>query len=900
MIKEVLKTLIISPNDLLIARLEEGLRMALKPQAEASEELDPSTQVNFAPNGIPGPHSNTQDFADYPNHASRSEAPGDNELLTFGYAEDLVLAIPMIETFRPELVVIDIALIDVHQSSDAFAILSEDLLRRGIPLIGVSDHSSIEGVGTSGRLGLGTDGLMMGVIDISESCRDSFLNIISLGISHRRACQNLTEQYTSEQLLRALAERFIGLPCSDLEHSVHSSLEEIGGFLGAEGAFLIMLSPDKDTVSSKRVWGHPNSAISEDWLSQIPHETLLWLIRELLARKTVLFPNVAAMPPEAIAERKNLMHPGLGALACAALEMHGETIGVLGVLASVPRYDWNKQAASVLQNSSGLLGKILSHQRSDEALLNKVSALEEVVNRSDARYSSIFESLAEGLIMADGEGILTYCNRRFCEITGYPRDEIIGRRVYDVFFGKSKGDMSEVTAQMHKRYQARKRGISEEYELEITRKDGEVRWVQVRAAPLRDYTGNIVGSIGMNTDITEQKHLEEQLRWSQKMEAVGRLAGGIAHDFNNLLTVMNGYSKLLLKRIPEDDPNRRQIDAIREASEAAGTLTQQLLTVSRRQITQPKVLDLNEVVLHMTGILKSLIGEGITLTTELREGLSPVRIDPGQLQQVIMNLAVNARDAMPDGGTLSIATRDYTVGENGCHIRPALDPGEYIVVTVSDTGRGMDAHVQAHLFEPFFSTKRAGTGLGLSTTYGIVKQHGGNISVDSEEGVGSTFTAYFKKSDLDVLVLDTVREGGVWNSRGCETILLVEDEEAVRELVCEILERSGYTVVQAPHGGAALEILASEENKFDFLLTDIVMPHVGGFEVAEKVMSTRPGMKLMMMSGCINDESISEKITTLGIPFISKPFSPESLTQRVREVLDGGAPLSVAAPSRAA
>lgn len=898
MTKEVLRTLIISPNDLLVTRLEEGLAAAVNLRSDSNDSAVTSNQSRFVSNGSTSKDSRiaVKDSLQGDSHGAISS----DELLTFGFAEDLVLAIPMVSTFEPELVVIDIALIDVHQSSDAFAILSEDLLRRGIPLIGVSDHSSLEGVGASSRLGLGTDGMMIGVIDISDSSRDGFLNILSLGITHRRACRNLTGQYACEKLLRGLAERFIGLPCSDLDHSVHTSLEEIGGFLGAEGAFLIMLSPDKSAVSSKRVWGHPNSVISEDWLSQIPHETLLWLIRELLARKTVLFPNVAAMPPEAIAERKNLMHPGLGALACAALDMHGETIGVMGVLASTPRYDWNKQAGSVLQSASSLLGKILSHQRTDEALLNKVSALEDVVNRSDARYSSIFESLAEGLIMADGEGILTYCNRRFCEITGYPKDEIIGRRVYDVFFGNAKGDMTEVTAQMHKRYQARKRGISEEYVLEITRKDGEVRWIQVRAAPLRDYTGNIVGSIGMNTDITEQKHLEEQLRWSQKMEAVGRLAGGIAHDFNNLLTVMNGYSKLILKRIPEDDPNRRQIDAIREASEAAGTLTQQLLTVSRRQITQPKVLDLNEVVVHMTGILKSLIGDGITLSTDLTEGLSPVRIDPGQLQQVIMNLAVNARDAMPDGGTLSIATYDYVVRENGTHVRPALDPGEYVVVKVADTGRGMDEHVQAHLFEPFFSTKRSGTGLGLSTIYGIVKQHGGNISVDSELGGGSTFTTYFKKSEVDVLVLDTVREIGVWNSRGSETILLVEDEEAVRDLVCEILERSGYEVIQASHGGEALEIIAQGETKFDFLLTDIVMPHVGGFEVAEKVMSSRPGVRLMMMSGCINDESISEKITTLDIPFISKPFSPESLTQRVREILDIGAEPRVSVPSRAA
>src|SRR6266571_3896225 len=382
---------------------------------------------------------------------------------------------------------------------------------------------------------------------------------------------------------------------------------------------------------------------------------------------------------------------------------------------------------------------------------------------------------------------------------------------------------------------------------------------------------------------------EEQLRQSQKVEAIGRLAGGIAHDFNNLLTIINGYTELLLARIPGEDRMSKDINEIRKAGQRAASLTRQLLAFSRKQILEPKVLDLNTIVVDMEKMLRRVIGEDVKLTIAPAPDLHRTRADPGQIEQVIMNLAVNARDAMPQGGQLTLETLNVDLDEAyaGRHI--GVRPGAYVMLAVSDTGCGMDRESMAHIFEPFYTTKGPGkgTGLGLSTVYGIVKQSGGNVWAYSEPGHGTTFKIYLPQAEgvVDRLTRDGRRPE---IPRGSETILLVEDQKELRDLVRQMLEMNGYSVVAASEGLEALEICKQHTGAIHLMLSDVVMPQMGGRELAQRLATLPPDMKVLYMSGYTSNAIVHHGILDPGTAFLQKPFTPDGLAHKVREVLDEG------------
>ncbi len=401
-----------------------------------------------------------------------------------------------------------------------------------------------------------------------------------------------------------------------------------------------------------------------------------------------------------------------------------------------------------------------------------------------------------------------------------------------------------------------------------------------------------IGQFGERTRAEEAlRRTEAQLRQAQKMEAVGRLAGGVAHDFNNLLTVIRGYSELIMHRLVPGDPSLPDIGEVKKAADRAAGLTSQLLAFSRRQFVSPKIVDVNAIVLNMDGMLRRLIGEDlIELYTDLDPQVWPMRADAGQIEQVIMNLAVNARDAMPTGGRLTIETRNVTIGPEGRQGTVVLEEGSYIMLAVRDSGQGMSEEVQAHLFEPFFTTKETGkgTGLGLSTVYGIVKQSGGVIGFESQLGQGTTAKIFFPKAEP---VEQTVSDTGALadQARGRETILLVEDDPAVRGLVDEALRLKGYQVLIARHGIEALLAGAKHLGPIHLLLTDVVMPQMSGPEVAEQLTIARPAMKVLYMSGYPDHPVFSKGGVKEGTVFLQKPFTTDVLTQKVREVLDGAA-----------
>src|SRR5438067_7951396 len=400
----------------------------------------------------------------------------------------------------------------------------------------------------------------------------------------------------------------------------------------------------------------------------------------------------------------------------------------------------------------------------------------------------------------------------------------------------------------------------------------------------------------VRTDVGKRVSLEDQLRQSQKLEAIGRLAGGIAHDFNNILTAIMGYSALLQSALDKGDPKQQEVEEIKKAVRRASSLIQQLLAFSRRQVLQLRVMDLNAVLKNIQQLLQRLIGEDTELILLLTPELGHVKADPGQIEQVLMNLALNARDAMPKGGKVTIRTANVMIDETFARRHLIAHPGRYIMLSVTDTGTGMDEETQAHIFEPFFTTKEQGkgTGLGLATVYGIVKQSGGSIFVYSEPGKGATCQIYLPRVEEAVTVIDSVN-ATIEPPQGSETILLVEDEEPVRELVRKVLERNGYRILEARHGDEAIKICAQHNGgEISLLVTDVVMPRMSGREVAERLQASHPKMKVLYLSGYTDDAVVRHGVLQSMTAFLQKPFTPDALAHKVREVLDSKRDFSAA------
>ena len=559
---------------------------------------------------------------------------------------------------------------------------------------------------------------------------------------------------------------------------------------------------------------------------------------------------------------------GVGSLMVLPLTVEGRIIGLLVLLASEVEHFFESHLS---------LGWTVADQIA--GALNRVQ-----LQKQRTQLSAVIEQTAESVVITDAGNNILYVNPAFEKVTGYSRADIIGQTAGILKSGKHSVDFYRTL------WQTISTGHVWRGRFVNRKKDGSLFTEDATITPIRDEQGAIVSYVAVKRDVTRELELEEQYRQSQKMEAIGSLAGGIAHDFNNILTGLNGFVELLQMQLLPNSPHQELVTKILRSGQRATELVRQLLAFSRKQVIEPKVLDLNSIVSDLERMVLHFIGEHIQLTTNLSPQLWPIKADLTQLEQIMLNLAINARDAMPGGGQLRFETANVTLADDDISPQLELQAGDYVRLTVSDTGIGMSAEVKAHIFEPFFTTKELGqgTGLGLATVYGIVRQSRGFIWVDSEPGQGTTFEIYLPRVAEAVKPQPRPEPMSALH-RGSETILLVEDEPHVRELVAEVLSRQGYQVIVAADGTEALGLVQEFNGQFDLLVTDVIMPQLNGPELVGRLKETLPDLKILYVSGYTDEMIAYHGVLGPDVALLSKPFSPMLLTQKVRQVLETSA-----------
>lgn len=594
--------------------------------------------------------------------------------------------------------------------------------------------------------------------------------------------------------------------------------------------------------------------------------------RQALTEQLILAVSDVTTDPRTAEFLRDNHAAGITSTLDVAVWLQEKLAGVVFIEHIGPRRQWRLEEEAFASSIADLVSLALStyQQKQTECALRK----------SEERYRELFENANDIIYTLDLERRFTSINRRAEELTGYTCAEAIGR-TYDAIL------TPEARRSLGAPLLTKLRGeATTVYETEIFCKDGRRLALEINSRLIYE-GGKPVGVQGIARDISERQHLKEQLRQSQKLETIGQLADVVAHDFNNLLTAILGYSQLLLRRLDPNSPLRREVQEIEKAGQRAAALTNQLLAFSRRQVFQPHLLNLNTVIIDLERLLQRVIGEDIALTTQLDPNLGLICSDPSHLEQVIMNLVVNSRDAMPKGGNLTLETVNVHLDPTMISCHPEAKAGDYILLAVRDTGVGMDKQIQSRIFEPFFTTKEPGkgTGLGLSTVYGIVKQSDGWVDVQSEPGCGAQFRIYLPRV-YEAASPAQPQPPQVYEFSGSETVLLIEDDVAVRELVHRMLQLNGYTVLAASDAKQALAICQEYPGPIALMLTDVVMPQINGPELAQQVRLVRPAIKILYMSG-YGDGRLAPTLGPDGrAPLVEKPFTPDVLMRRLRELLD--------------
>ncbi|MBI4473530.1 MAG: PAS domain S-box protein [Acidobacteria bacterium] len=670
-------------------------------------------------------------------------------------------------------------------------------------------------------------------------------------------------------------ERISNARSGDTEQDVEDIVEALQEGLPQPGEEL-----RKTFAAVRKIWtemspaiytvGNKNSARSE---SSAAYELLNRKFPEL--KETARFSLTVV--GDQVGSKRTQMLATLASIAAVSIALFGIGLWVTKRHVTIPLALIEKTSRRIREGDFSQRIPIVSD---DEiaSLARTVNEMCAEIERSVERYRELFENANDIVYTVGLDGNFTAVNRAAERVCGYTHDELLRMKIDQLV---APGQM-ELTLQMRDRKVSGEKQMTV-YPIQIVTKDGRNVCIEISTRLVYE-NGVPVAVQGIGRDITERQRLEQQLWLSQKMEAVGRLAGGIAHEFGNVLTIITGYCTLLLSSLKKDDPSRSEVEGIQKAAQRAGSLIRHLLGFSKGQVFRPRVLDIENTLRDMTDMLHRLVGEDIELTCSCDPQLGRVRFDPAQLEQVMVNLALNARDAMPGGGRLTIRVQNFELTGDAEQGDERIVPGPYVRITVADTGCGIKPEVFSQIFEPFFTTKDRGTGLGLSTVYGIVRQYNGKISVESYVNHGTTFTILLPRLDEPAEVIGT-EPAAITAGRGTETILLVEDNEDVRWLVSQMLQASGYQVLEARDQDEAIELCVKLPAKIDLMLTDVVMPHMSGPELATKVRPFRPDMKVLYMSGHTQDK-FARHVVDSDVNFIQKPLTPEVLATKVREVLD--------------
>lgn len=708
-------------------------------------------------------------------------------------------------------------------------------------------------------------------------------NQIATALENARLHEETRRRYRELVLLN----RIIAASTSsqDLESMLHTVCQELVLAYSVDWAWGVVLAADGSRASVVNIPAKALAALargvvqSTGTLASPPGEAarpVAWtleaaadpLLAYVLERQRLVVVQAFQADVQLAPVRRQMISFGMASLLALPLSVEGRAEGVLCLASRAPR-----------EFSSHEIGLALRVAEQVSGALARARLIE-----TQQRLSTVVEQSAEAVMISDVDGTIVYVNPAFEQLCGHARAESIGRDPKEFLDGKGEGTLYWQLARCMADKEVQQGRVASR------KKNGDTYTVDAIVTPVRNQAGEVVNYVATMRDVSREVQLQEQFRQSQKMEALGRLAGGIAHDFNNLLTVIHLSTRLLERHLDPQDALWPHVQRIGETGQRAADLTKQLLSFSRREVVETQVLQLNHLVEDMSGMLERIIGENIRFEVSLAPDLGPIRLDPSQVEQVIMNLVVNARDAMPEGGRLRIETANVRLDRAYAEVHPDMEPGSYVLLSISDTGVGMTDEVKSHIFEPFFTTKERGqgTGLGLSTVFGIVKQNKGHIRFESEVGQGTTFTIYLPQVEArEDRVLRTVRPSEpVSTPPGTETILVVEDAQDVRDLTVQTLTAHGYRVLAASDGLNALQVSAETEGPIHLLLTDLVMPGMGGRELVKALHPVRPETRIMYMSAYADLPLVQQAMSDPFIAFLAKPFSVETLTQKVRELLE--------------
>lgn len=683
----------------------------------------------------------------------------------------------------------------------------------------------------------------------------------------KRSEEKLLYRVELERLISTLSTNFINVMPDEIDQRINYALQKIGEFADIDRSYIFLFYDNLTRMNNTHEWCAEGIKTQIHINQGLLVSNFSWCEGRIKRFETIHVPRVADLPAD-VTEKEFFQSQGIQSFILVPMIYGKSLYGFLGFDSVGKEKSWSEDIIALLKIVGEMCVNVLERNQTEKAL-----------RESEENYRTLTENINLGIYRnsPDYKGTFLEANPAIIKIFGFKnRKEFLTINVVDLY--QNPEDRNKFNHKMLRE------GFVKDEELKLKKKDGTLLIASVSTVAVKDEKGKIKYYDGIIEDITERKHLEQQFFQAQKMEGIGRLAGGIAHDFNNLLTSIIGYAEIAKMKLPSNSQTLNYTKQILKTADKATTLIQQLLAFSRRALIQPKVLDLNKVIRNFKPLLQRILGEDIILEFISDKTLGNIKIDPNQVEQIIMNLAVNSRDAMPKGGKLTIETRNVRLDKNYTKRYLNLKPGRYVLFAVSDTGYGMNSETLSHIFEPFFTTKEKGTGLGLSTVYGIVNQSGGHINVYSEVEKETIFKIYFPKVDEELEKEVTLSESSRL-LKGKETVLLVEDEENILELTVKVLTECGYRVLTAKSGKTALPIWEKHKKEIDLLLTDVVMPGISGKELVEKLLPSKPELKVLYMSGYSRDIISYHGLVESDIHLIQKPFTPEELTRKIREVL---------------